>query len=80
MKSVQLRHYAVFREQRGIASESYDTQAHTLGELYEEIAMTYGFTLPKQLVRAALNNEFVDIESLFNGGDEIVFIPPVAGG
>lgn len=80
MKSVQLTHYAVLREQRGVGSETRETSAETVGELYDELAAQYGFTLAQNFVRAALNSEFVAMDAPFETGDEIAFIPPVAGG
>ena len=80
MKSVILKHYAVFREQRGLASETYETAAGTLGELYDDVARKYGFSLPSSVVRPAVNDSFTSMDAQFEQGDEIVFVPPVAGG
>ena len=80
MKSVYLAYYAVLRDQRGIASETYSTEAQTLESLYEELAATHGFSLPASAVKVAVNDNFTSMHKPFNEGDEIVFIPPVAGG
>lgn len=80
MKSVSLVYYAVLREQRGVDSETYSTEAQTLRALYEELAAAHGFKLPASAVKAAINNSFTSMEESFEDGDEIVFIPPVAGG
>lgn len=80
MKSVTLTYFAVLRDQRGIASETYSTEARTLEGLYEELAATHGFSLPASAVKAAVNDSFTSMDEPFNEGDEIVFLPPVAGG
>ena len=80
MKSVQLTHFALLRDQRGLSSETHETSTETVGELYDELAALYCFTLPRNFVKAALNSEFVPMDTPFESGDEIVFIPPVAGG
>jgi len=80
MKTITIHHYAVLREQRGLSSETHSTEAQTLGGLYEELAAAHGFTLPTSAVKAAVNNSFTSMDEPFNDGDEIVFIPPVAGG
>lgn len=80
MKTVEIKHYAVFREKRGVSSETISTEASDLSELYAELASEFGFSLPTHLVRASVNNAFVDMAESFKSGDEIVFIPPVAGG
>jgi len=80
MKSVTLKHYAVFREQRGLSSEEYETAARTLDELYRDLAGKHGFSLPSNVVKAAVNDSFTSMDAPFEDGDEIVFVPPVAGG
>lgn len=77
---LKVTYYAVFREQSGLNSEEVDTASATPGELYTELATRFGFKLPSELVRAAVNGRFVDVTSRLADGDEVVFIPPVAGG
>lgn len=79
-KTVVVNYFAFFREQRGIGSEQVNTQAETLGELYDELKARYGFSFPRNNLRVAKNAEFCPWEAPFNAGDEIVLIPPVAGG
>ena len=79
-KTVQVNYFALFREKRGLKSEQCSTKAATLSEFYEELSARYGFGLAIQNLRVARNNEFCDWDSSFEAGDEIVFIPPVAGG
>jgi molybdopterin converting factor subunit 1 len=80
MTRLTLRYYALFREQAGRESEAVDTRAATAAELYGEIARRHGFRLPSTQVRVAVNSEFADWERSLADGDEVVFIPPVAGG
>ncbi|MBX9573591.1 MAG: MoaD/ThiS family protein [Candidatus Obscuribacterales bacterium] len=79
-KTVQINYFALFREQRGLAEETVETGADTVGQLYEELQKRHRFTLPKNSLRAALNDEFCQWECALKAGDRIVFIPPVAGG
>jgi molybdopterin synthase sulfur carrier subunit len=80
MKNVRVHYFAILREQRGIAQELLSTQAGTAAELYEELRMRHGFTLPAERLRAAVNHEFVAWTAPLGDGDTLVFIPPVAGG
>jgi len=80
MKSVSLKYYAVFREARGVSSEEFSTSAANLSDLYAELCDAYGFSLPVHLVKVSVNNAFAEMADSFGSGDEIVFIPPVAGG
>ena len=50
------------------------------GELYNEIKEEKDFGLEKEFIRIALNGDFVELDCPLSDGDEIVFIPPVAGG
>lgn len=80
MTTVTLHYFALLREQRGLSSESVTTGAAHAGELYRELAQRHGFTLPLANVRVAINGEFAAWETALRTGDELVFIPPVAGG
>jgi len=80
MTQVSLHYFALLREQRGQSSESLTTNAANAGELYRELAQRHGFTLPVTHVRVAINGEFAAWDTALRSGDELVFIPPVAGG
>jgi molybdopterin converting factor subunit 1 len=79
-KTVLVNYFASFREQRGLASEHYNTQAATLAELYDELKLKHGFQLLHRNLRVAKNTEFCSWDAPLTSGDEIAFIPPVAGG
>ena len=79
-KSVYVTYYAVFREQRGLTKEQLQTEAETPSALYRELRGLHGFTLDERLVRAAVNGRFTEMSEALKSGDEVVFIPPVAGG
>jgi molybdopterin converting factor small subunit len=75
-----MHYYALFREQAGRQAETLDTSAATPAELYRELASRHGFRLPPSQVRVAVNSAFSEWDRLLADGDEIVFLPPVAGG
>ncbi len=79
-KTVQVNYFALFRDQRGLANERLNTEAQTLADLYDELKAKYGFSLPRHNLRVAKNDEFCQWDAPLNQGDEVVFIPPVAGG
>lgn len=57
-------------------------EGSTLGALVEDMrarAGTAAALLPRQLV-TAVNREYAPMESVLHEGDEVAFIPPVAGG
>ena len=80
MPRIRLQYYALLREQAGRQSESVDTAAETPAALYAELAQRHGFRLPASPLRVAVNAAFSDWERELRDGDEVVFIPPVAGG
>lgn len=79
-KSVTIDYFAVLREARGEARETLETTAATAAELYEELRVRHGFSLPRSALRVAVNDDFVPWEHELRGGDRVSFIPPVAGG
>jgi molybdopterin converting factor small subunit len=80
MPSLRLHYYALLREQAGRQSESVDTTAVTPAALYAELAARHGFRLPASQLKVAVNSAFSDWDRTLEDGDEVVFIPPVAGG
>lgn len=77
---VQIQYFAVLREQAGVAEERVETRAATPADLYEEVRQARGFTLPRSMLRVAVNDAFCEWSHRLQPGDRVVFIPPVAGG
>jgi molybdopterin converting factor subunit 1 len=74
--TVTIRYFAALREQRGLSHETLTTDARTVGELYDSLALS----MPRDLVRFAVGGEFVPADTQLLEGAEIALIPPVAGG
>jgi molybdopterin synthase sulfur carrier subunit len=79
-KKIHICYFALLRDEAGVQEQIYETQSQTLGELYNELKQKYDFSLLLENIQVALNDEYTSIESEFQSGDKIVFIPPVAGG
>jgi len=77
---VRLQYFASLRERRGLAREEIATGAATPADLYAELSARHGFALPAARVRVAVNGEFAEPTHPLKDGDEVAFIPPVAGG
>jgi molybdopterin converting factor subunit 1 len=80
MPRVRLKYYALLREQSGCSEESIESGAVDAAGLYEELAARHGFSLAREQLKVAINAEFADWSRPLADGDEVVFIPPVAGG
>jgi sulfur-carrier protein len=76
---VKVRYFALLREERGLAEETLPHEG-TAGELYDRLHQEHGFRLGRDRVRVAVNGEFAEHDRTLRDGDEVVFVPPVAGG
>jgi molybdopterin converting factor subunit 1 len=79
-RTVHVQYFAVLREQAGRSSESVQTAAIDPEGLYEELRRLHGISVPRSMLRVAVNEEFSDWLRPLEDGDRVVFIPPVAGG
>ena len=77
---VTVLYFASLRDMAGVASESFDTAAPDLRVLYLELRARYGFALPVERLRVAVDGAFARWEDVPRDGSEIAFIPPVSGG
>jgi molybdopterin-guanine dinucleotide biosynthesis protein A len=80
LRRLNVRYFAVLREQAGRSTEQLETRASTPRELYDELRHRRGLTLAPEFLRVAVNDEFGDWRSPLSDGDTVVFLPPVAGG
>ncbi len=79
-KNINIRYFAILKEEAEKSTESFETKAETAEGLFQELSELYGFTLKASQVRVAVNDEFKDLDTKLNPEDTVVFIPPVAGG
>ena len=78
--TIKICYFAMLREQARRDEETHQTDAATVAALYAELAQAYSFTVPVTALRAAVNGAFVALDTGLRDGDEVTFIPPVAGG
>lgn len=82
--NVTLKYFASLREAVGLSSESFSTQAATLGALRDELIAQGGARADclarGRAVRMALNQDMVDETAALPDGAEVAFFPPVTGG
>ncbi|MCE9557597.1 MAG: MoaD/ThiS family protein [Armatimonadetes bacterium] len=77
---VRVRYFAVLRDRAGIAEELLVTESKSARSLVDEIILLRNLGLPSPLIRIAINGQFAEDDDSVNDGDEVVLIPPVAGG
>jgi molybdopterin converting factor small subunit len=80
MRRIHVQYFAVLREQAGRGSEVIDTAAVDPAALFEELRQRHRFGLAREQLRVAVNAEFGDWHRPLANDDQVVFIPPVAGG
>ncbi len=78
--NLRVQYFALLREQAGRSEERLATAAPTPAALYAELRGRYPFTLVPEQLKVAVNAEFADWNAPLHEGDNVVFIPPVAGG
>ena len=79
---IQLLHFASFREAVGRDEETRDVPEGTrVGELWKRLAGEVPFFARYPAPPpAAVNREYVPPDTVLRDGDEVAFLPPVAGG
>ena len=79
-KTLTISYYAQLRELTGVQSEQHTTTSVTPAGVFEEIRIKHNISLKRKNMMIAINGEFTDWTHQVLDGEELVFIPPVAGG
>ncbi len=77
---ITVRYFAALRDHRGISSETLDTSAASPLSLFLELSKAHSFPIAANQTRFVVNGSYVESSHPLQEGDEVVFIPPVAGG
>jgi molybdopterin synthase sulfur carrier subunit len=83
MPKINLRLFALLREQTGVDRESLQTPAQTVSALRAELVGRGGAWSSLQdanRIKAAVNQTLVAEDQALSDGDEVAFFPPVTGG
>ena len=80
LPKIDIKYFAMLREERGCGEETVETAAGTPAELYSALRQAHGFKLPQEALKVAINGEFREWDTPLADQDSVVFIPPVAGG
>ena len=79
-KTITVRYFAQLRELAKCEVETITTESVTSSGLYEELKSRHAFPHKQKQLMLAINDDFSDWATPLKAGDEVVFIPPVAGG
>jgi molybdopterin converting factor subunit 1 len=80
-RTINIRFFAILREQAGCASVEASSAAADAAQLYAELQQRFpGLVFPVHLLRVSVNERYVAMDAALSAGDRVVFIPPIAGG
>lgn len=80
-RPIQVRFFAVLREQAGCSVVEVDSTATDAAGLYMELQGRYpGLIFPAHLLKVSINERYAAMDTPLASGDRVVFIPPIAGG
>jgi molybdopterin converting factor small subunit len=79
-KTVTIRYFALVGPSRGTQTGTYETETETARQLLHEIQANRKIPLSTHIVKAAINNEFVEWDAPIRDGDQITLLPPFSGG
>ena len=81
---VHIKYFASIRERLGRASEQWDSQASTLGDLRQALVQRDALEdhplAAGRAVRIAINQVMCEEDATLTPGCEVAFFPPVTGG
>ena len=77
---IEVRYFALFREQTGIDSETLEWSGGTAAHLFQVMAEKHAALMPEGAALVAVNDEMAGWETPLADGDQVLFFPPVAGG
>ena len=80
VKTITVTYFAQLRELTGVSGETLQTDAETPAGVFEEIRAKHSIPLKRNAMMVAVNGDFTDWTHQLTDGEELVFIPPVAGG
>jgi len=73
--------FASYRDLAGAEEIAFDLpEGSTVAELVERVRSLPGADAIPEAPAVAVNREYASIDTVLSDGDEVAFIPPVAGG
>lgn len=81
VRQIQIRFFAILREQAGVSTLTVETAAPDAVALYGELQQRHpSLIFPASLLKVSVNERYAELTTPLSAGDRVVFIPPVAGG
>ena len=81
MSNVKVLLFGAAADRAGIRRTEIESEAGTLGEVWEVLAGRYPGLVPmRDNLAFAVNGEYARLEERVSPGDEVAVLPPVSGG
>ena len=81
MKSIQVKYFSSLRDASKKDQEVLSIESpKKASQIFDELNGRYHFSLDRSYIKVAINETYQDWDTLLQGGETLVFIPPVAGG
>ncbi len=80
MNTLRVQWFAAYRDATGVATESVQSAAPTVADLYTELLDRHPGLSAYRRALVAVNDQMKDWNAALEDGDEVLFFPPVAGG
>ena len=77
---IEVRYFALFREQAGCALETIEWSGGTAAELFQVMVEKHAALKTEAAALVAVNDEMTGWETPLKEDDVVLFFPPVAGG
>jgi len=77
---IKVKYFAMLRESAGKKEELIDLENSNIRDLFNQLNQKYRFSIDDHHLAVAINGHYRNWDYLMSDGDEVVFIPPVAGG
>jgi molybdopterin converting factor subunit 1 len=80
MKKLQILFFGKLKENWGTSQLTIETDCNEIESLYTELLKSSIEIPHKASIKVAINDEFVNWNSIINDNDTIAFLPPASGG
>lgn len=80
MKQFTVKWFAAYRDATGVAQEQVQSSAASPAELFAEMTRQHAELSQYTRALVAINDQMANWDTALQGGEQILFFPPVGGG
>ena len=80
MKQFTVKWFAAYRDATGVAEEQVQSNASSPAELFAQMTRQHANLGQYSRALVAINDQMAGWDTALQGGEQVLFFPPVAGG